>query len=413
MFNLTALGIVSLPDFRRINFNPEALYGKLLLPGLVEALAEGAEDDPFSDVAPELTVFAFGAFDYSALFHDILDEELDLAAQVRTLHEIGFDGVKMWAGKPSFQARTGLRLDAPTYRGAFDEAGRLGMPIVVHVADPPRWWRADSGSRYIGPGMPAFEELQRQASAVCELHPETTFIFPHLLFLAGDLPRLYRFMQSHPNAVLDLAPGDYLYGELYSHYEDARAFLRNFSRRVFFGTNGRWFPEHLEQLPQRGTLANAEATRRLLRFLTSNGEIDNPYEPTRPQLPTLRGLRLPEPVLDAVFYQSFGDLMAGRAAALNLGPEQAGPEQAGRVQAGTTGTGGVDGYLAQFTERLSAIGGDPADIDALQHIRGECRRRASPEKSAPPAEASESDGAERGGEGRRAVRKARRRRRRS
>jgi hypothetical protein len=367
-FSLTALGIVSLPDFDRINFNPEALYGKLLLPGLVEELAEGDEDDPFSDVAPDLEVFAFGGLDYSAMFHDVVADALDFGGQVRRLHEVGFDGIKMAGGKPHFQARTGLRLDGPAYREAFHEAGRLGMPMVIHVADPPGFRHGETGGfnaepalSYDGPEIPSFDELQRQADEICSLYPETTFIFPHLIFLAGDLPRLRRFMERNANAALDLAPGHYFYGELFRRYDEAREFFESFRDRILFGTDGFWFPTHLSHLPDRTASGNAESTRRLLRFLTSDGEIENPFEPTRAELPQLYGLRLPEPVLDAVFHASFAALVGEHARPIN--------------------PAALDDYMAEFTERLSAIGGQGDDIEAVRHIRRACAeglRDASP-----------------------------------
>lgn len=363
-FNLEAVGIVSLPDFHRMNFNPEAIYAKMAAPAIVEELIEGDEDDPFSDVAPEVSVFAFGGLDYSGLVHEVADAEVDFAAQLRELHAIGFDGIKMWAGKPHFQARTGLALDSASYAPLFHEAGRLGMPVLIHVADPPLFWQGRSGGinaelgiRYDAPGVPSFEELQRQTEAICDVHRDTTFIFPHLLFRAGDLPSFYTFMHRHPNAVLDLAPGLYFYAELFRQYEDARAFFYTFRNRILFGSDGFWFPEHMTSLPQRTPEENADATRRLLRFLTSDAEIENPFEPTRATIPTVMGLRLPEEVLDAVFYDAFEDLMSPTSR----------PVDAQRL----------DAYLARFEERLRAIGAPDEDVRGVSEIRGECARLAT------------------------------------
>ncbi|MFP4483445.1 MAG: amidohydrolase family protein [Spirochaetaceae bacterium] len=363
-FNLEAVGIVSLPDFHRMNFNPEAIYGKLVAPALVDELVEGDKDNrfnPFSDVAPEVSVFAFGGLDYSGLVHQVADVEVDFAAQLRELHAIGFDGIKMWAGKPHFQARTGLPLHGAAYGPLFHEAGRLGMPVVIHVADPPLFWRGQSGGinaelgiRYDAPGVPSFEELQRQAAAICAVHGDTTFIFPHLLFRAGDLPSFYTFMHRYPNAVLDLAPGLYFYAELYRRYEDARSFFHTFRHRILFGSDGFWFPGHRQDLPRRSPEENAEGTRRLLRFLTSDAVFENPFEPTRAAVPTVTGLRLPEEVLDAVFYDAFEDLM---------GPTSR-PVDSRRL----------DAYLARFEERLRAIGAPDEDVRGVAEIRAECGR---------------------------------------
>ncbi|NBC28790.1 MAG: amidohydrolase family protein, partial [Spirochaetes bacterium] len=294
-FAMASVGVVSLPDFERMNFNPEALFAKLSLPE---------------------TVFAFGGLDYSALLHDVVDEELDLAAQVRELHGLGFDGIKLWAGKPHFQARTGLRLDGIELAAAFREAGRRGMPVVVHVADPPIFWEGIAGGineelgiRYDRPGIPSFESLQEQAARISAAHPETTFIFAHLLFRAGDIGSLSQFMEEHPNALVDLAPGLYFYADLSQRREEALSFFSTFRERVLFGTDGFWFAEHMDHLPRRSLSENAQATERLLRFLTTEERFDNPFAPTRETVPEVVSLGLPSEVTTAICRNSFAALV--------------------------------------------------------------------------------------------------------
>ena len=86
--------MVSLPDPERIHFNPEVLYAKLAL---------------------GRRCYALGSFDYAAQLYPHLfpGEELDLASQVESLGELGFDGLKVFLGKPGFQQRAGLRLTDP------------------------------------------------------------------------------------------------------------------------------------------------------------------------------------------------------------------------------------------------------------------------------------------------------------
>ncbi len=333
-FEMGSVGVVSLPDFARINFNPEALFAKLSLPD---------------------TVFAFGGMDYSALLHDVVDEGLDLGAQVRELHDIGFDGIKLWAGKPHFQARTGLRLDGPELAAAFREAGRRRMPVVVHVADPPIFWEGVAGGineelgiRYDRPEIPSFEALQEQAARMSAAHSETTFIFAHLLFRAGDLHSLSRFLENHPNTLVDLAPGLYFYADLARRKEEALTFFSTFRERVLFGTDGFWFADHLEHLPRRSPRENAEATDRLLHFLTTEERFENPFAPTREAVPEVAGLNLPSEITTAVCHDSFAALVGERPRRLDL--------SRARV------------YLASFVERLSAMGSDQRDIDAVREI---------------------------------------------
>jgi hypothetical protein len=333
-FEIDAVGIVSLPDFERINFNPEALFAKLAFP----------------DAA-----YAFGGLDYSAIVHDVVDDELDLGGQVRELHELGFDGIKLWAGKPHFQARTGLRLDGPDLAVVFREAGKERMPVVVHVADPPVFWQGSAGGineelgiRYDRPGIPSFGALQEQAARVAAEHPDTTFIFAHLLFLAGDLSALSRFLHDHPNAMVDLAPGLYFYADLSTRRDQAREFFATFRDRILFGTDGFWFADHLDHLPRRSAAENARATDRLLRFLTTEERFENPFTPSRNAVPEIEGLNLPGHVTSAVCHDTFSARMGSR------------PRPVDRERARV--------YLATFVERLRAIGADERDVVAATEI---------------------------------------------
>jgi hypothetical protein len=336
-FGIDAVGIVSLPDFERINFNPEALFAKLSLPG---------------------TAYAFGGLDYSALVHDVVDDELNLGAQVRELHELGFDGIKLWAGKPHFQARTGLRLDGPELAAVFREAGKERTPVVVHVADPPVFWQGSAGGineelgiRYDRPSIPSFEALQEQAARVADEHPDTTFIFAHLLFRAGDLASFVAFMDEHPNAMVDLAPGLYFYADLSTRRDQAREFFATFRDRILFGTDGFWFADHLDHLPRRSGAENAHATDRLLRFLTTEERFENPFTPTRDAVPEIEGLNLPAEVTSAVCHDNFTALMGSRPRPVD--------RERGRV------------YLTTFVERLRAIGANERDVAGATEIREE------------------------------------------
>lgn len=268
ILDLDAVGIVSLPDPRRINYNPEAFAAKARRPG---------------------QCFVFGGLDYAR----------ELAPQVAELHALGADGLKLWDGKPSYQAHTGLAVDSPELLAVYREAGRLGMPIVQHVADPPVFWRGASGGMnrevgiaYDSPGIPGFEELIRQAEHAVSAVPECRFILAHLVFLAGDLDRLDGMLDGHANLSVDLAPGLYFFGELAARPDDARAFFEKHAGRIIFGTDGFWFPETQTGLPRGGLERNLDGARRLVTFLESLEEMENPFEPGRADQPVVRGLGL-------------------------------------------------------------------------------------------------------------------------
>lgn len=289
-------GIVSLPDRLNVNFNPEALEAKLTAP------------DRF---------YVFGGFDYSAwLQPGLAPSARSLADQVEHMAGLGMDGIKMWAGKPTFQVQLGFGLDDPVYGPAFEAAARHALPIVIHVADPPQFWgshlpRFGWSAAGSGATLPTFERLQEQAEAILRRHRDTRFIFPHLLFRAGDLEAFSRFMNDNGNACLDLSPGLYFYGDLHRQRARALTFFDEFRERVLFGTDAMWFEEGHPYLPALSFDQNLAGARRLLDFLTTGNPFENPFALTREEQPMLEGLALPaailEPILGGNFVRIVGD----------------------------------------------------------------------------------------------------------
>ena len=262
--------LASLPDAHRIHFNPEALYAKMRL---------------------GRRCYALGSLDYSARLYPRLfpGEQPDLAAQVDRLRRLGFDGLKVFLGKPGFQRQVGWSLtEAPVAR-ALERAAALGLPALIHVAEPPVFWTRGPLADQQAPG---YEELQAQALAVLDRHQRLTVVFAHLLMMAHDLPRLGGILDAHPNALLDLAPGLYFYGELHRQAAEAREFLIRFRDRVLFGSDGFWSSPDYDAFPYSSPAENLQRTRRLAYFLATERELDNPFPYTREEQPRLRGLGL-------------------------------------------------------------------------------------------------------------------------
>jgi predicted TIM-barrel fold metal-dependent hydrolase len=266
------IAAASLPDAARIHFNPEVLYAKLRL-------------------SPRC--YGFASLDYSARLHpELFPGEAagpDLAAQVDRLRAAGFDGLKLFLGKPAFQQRVSLRLDDPPVAQALERAATLELPALIHVADPPVFW---TRGPLTGSAGPTYEELQAQALAVLDGHPRLTVVFAHLLMMAHDLPRLAGTLSAYPNAHVDLAPGLYFYAELDRRAEEARAFLLRFRERVLFGSDGFWFPPDYDAFAGSSLADNLQRARRLAEFLAGDGELENPFPYTQDERPRLRGLGL-------------------------------------------------------------------------------------------------------------------------
>jgi predicted TIM-barrel fold metal-dependent hydrolase len=284
-----------------INFNPEVLTAAYLLSRKLETI-----------------VAAFGSLDNRRLTENAEGEPRDRpvgkwepAAQVEELYRAGFSGLKLWEGKPSLQAALNISLDHPAFLAAYREAGSRGMPVLVHSGDPPVFWTSEEGPwTYVGRKVSPYQEFLRQADAICAAAPETTFIFPHLLFLAGDLERMAVFIEDHPNAYLDLAPGNYFYPRLASArdprnpkdrttYEKARSLFTRYAGKFLLGTDGFFVPLGGAAIAGTSLSENLERYARLLRFL-STGEIFGSPFPALPEEALILGLELSDEVLEKI-----------------------------------------------------------------------------------------------------------------
>lgn len=326
------------PVSRLINFNPEVLLAMQALPGIVDgfgsfdnrALVAGGAGAHGASGAADVRA---GAQTPAAAPDADTPAEWAPAAQVAEMAAAGFAGIKMWEGKPDYQAALGITLDDPRLLKAYAEAARHKMPVLIHVADPRLFWeRAGGPWSYVGRKVPSFETLIAQAEAVCRQAPGTTFIFPHLLFLADDTPRMARFLEEHENAHLDLAPGNYLYPALgpalvedlnlssagASPLELATArrlrdraaeFFERYARRILLGTDAFFLPNDLALLPGTPLADNLDRYLRLDRFLATGERFASPYAPTADDTPLIEGLDLSDEAVAAMRRENYLRLM--------------------------------------------------------------------------------------------------------
>jgi predicted dehydrogenase len=212
-------------------------------------------------------LWALGAFDHRP-------GAAPLADQARQILDQGFDGFKIWCGKPWAQIQFGIAPDAPGFDSVYDIAAAADVPVLIHFADPPEFW-AQAPQDWL-----SFDRYIAQAEAVAGEHRRTRFVFAHLLFLAGDLVGLTRFLEDHPNVDIDLAPGKYMYAPLTADPE-AAGFFRRYADRILFGTDGFFFPDAVPTDYRRNPDENAEGARFPRAFLKTTDEMPDPFPPPR------------------------------------------------------------------------------------------------------------------------------------
>ncbi len=282
-----------------VHWNPEVLGAKMYLE---RKLGKG-------------NIHCFGCFDNRALINPNFPEPWNPAYQVETLYGAGFSGIKMWEGKPELQAALGINLDDPKLIDAYSRAGELGMPVLIHVADPVEFWNTRGVYGSPKGHIPAFEQLMEQTWALCRKASGTRFIFPHLLFLAHDLPRLGKLLDEFPLVSVDLAPGNYFFTALGgienlnshggSQPRRAQEFFSAYSDRILFGTDSFFLPMDLPLLPGTSLGNNLERFIRLTHFLGTEDVGVSPY-PGAGSAPLFRGLGLGKDVMNNIMGMNFG-----------------------------------------------------------------------------------------------------------
>lgn len=134
-------------------------------------------------------------------------------------------------------------IDDPRFDPLWDEAGKLHLPVFVHIAEPSPFYqppderndlrRSLNWSLY-DKGTPGFEDMQRRFQQVLRRHPHTIFVAVHAFNLANDLGRVGELLDRFPNVQVDFAARMW---ELARQPYSARRFFIKYSNRILFGTD--------------------------------------------------------------------------------------------------------------------------------------------------------------------------------
>jgi predicted TIM-barrel fold metal-dependent hydrolase len=209
-----------------------------------------------------------------------------------------------------------IAIDDPRWDPIWQACGRLGLPIIIHTADPAAFFLAidETNERweelYRHPEWsfppdkyPSRESLLEARNRVIARHPGTTFIAAHFANNPEDLKTVASWLDRYPNLYVEPASR---IGELGRQPYTARRFFLKYAERILFGTDGPW-PE--------------TRIRLYWRFLETYDEYF-PYseKPFPPQgLWNIYGIGLPDRVLRKVYYQNAMRVIPGVRSKLNGG----------------------------------------------------------------------------------------------
>lgn len=219
-----------------------------------------------------------------------------------------------------------VKVDDPRFDPMWDACGRLGMPVLVHTADPTAFFQPVNrfNERYEelarhpdwsfhGGDFPAKDELLAARDRVLSRHPRTCFLLAHVGSSATDLAAAAATLDSFPNAVVEIGAR---INELGRQPRAARRFFERHQDRILFGTDA--VPRGHET-PQQ--VFGDELYEIYYRFLETEDEyFDYAPAPVPPQGRwRIHGLGLPASILKKVYHDNAARVLGLSPAELGVG----------------------------------------------------------------------------------------------
>ena len=224
----------------------------------------------------------------------------------KTLHQFeqdvknGAKGLKVYKSLGMFNKDANgnrLAIDDPRLDPIWDKCAELGVPVLIHSADPkPFWDEMDSDNerwlelkthprRKRSATDPApWEQIIEEQHRMFKKHPKTTFINAHMGWYANDLGTLGKLLDDIPNMNVGIAA---IIAELGRQPRFAKAFFIKYQDRILFGKDS-WVPSEFPTY---------------FRVLESDDEYF-PYHKKYHAFWPMYGMDLPDDVLKKVYYKN-------------------------------------------------------------------------------------------------------------
>jgi predicted TIM-barrel fold metal-dependent hydrolase len=202
-----------------------------------------------------------------------------------------------------------VAVDDPRLAPIWDKCAELGIPVLIHTADPKSFWDEFDGDnerwlelkthprRKRGPEKPApWQQIIDEQHRMFKNHPRTTFINAHMGWYANNLGRLGELLDEIPNMNVGIGA---IIAELGRQPRFAREFFIKYQDRVLFGKDS-WKPgEFLTYF----------------RVLESSDEYF-PYHKKYHAFWPMYGMDLPDDVLKKLYYENALRIVPGLDASL-------------------------------------------------------------------------------------------------
>jgi uncharacterized protein len=194
----------------------------------------------------------FTNMDFSAI--DDPEWQTRMLKQLEEDVKKGANGLKIYKNLGLFNADSKgkrIHIDDPRIDPIWAKCGELGIPVLIHSADPKQFWQPidKNNERWLElklhPGRRHDQDSLKWETVIAEQHnifkkhPKTKFINAHLGWYGSDLKKLAELMDQFPNMYTEIGA---VIAELGRQPRAAKAFLTKYQDRVMFGKDS-WVPE--------------------------------------------------------------------------------------------------------------------------------------------------------------------------
>ena len=264
--------------------------------------------DHFKSAAPE-RFSIFGGIAWAEWQNQGKNFPAWAAQRLRAQKERGAEGLKVWKGfglNVRDEMGVLVNVDDPRLDPVWQTAGELGLPVLIHIADPvaffdpidetnERWEEigAHPDWAFTSPPYPPFIHILDGFSRMVARHPQTTFIGAHVGCYAENLGWVGAMLERCPNYNVDISAR---IGELGRQPYTARRFFHQYADRILFG---------LDMGP------DVDSYQLYYRFLETDDEYFNYNTGEVPQQGRwfINGIYLPDEILAKIYYRNAARLL--------------------------------------------------------------------------------------------------------
>ena len=202
-----------------------------------------------------------------------------------------------------------VAVDDPRLDPIWEKCGELGIPVLIHSADPKSFWdpmdannerwlelKTRPGRKRSDTDPAPWQQIIDEQHNMFKKHSNTTFINAHMGWYANDLSKLSELMEDIPNMYVGIAA---VIAELGRQPRAAKEFFIQYQDRILFGKDS-WIPSEFPTY---------------FRVLETADEYF-PYHKKYHAFWAMYGMDLPDEVLKKVYYKNALKIVPGLDASL-------------------------------------------------------------------------------------------------